>query len=124
MNVFDIMQQVTQRLIDKGETPYSINNGLCVDWAEEVFSVAHDSDHEVELWETLFGFSDTTHAFLRVDGKFYDAEALDGVSDHMNLPIFSGLDRQPVWCIDSNHTVDENKRDMSNEMVEEYYRIN
>lgn len=124
MTVFEIMRQVTQRLIDKGETPYSINNGLCVDWAEEVFGAAHDLINEIEIWETLFGFAHTTHAFLRVDGNFYDAEALNGVDDHMDLPIFSGLPRQPVWCIDSNHVVAENKRDMTDEMVEEYHHTN
>ena len=96
-----IMQEVTARFAP--DTPYEINNGCCAEWANEVFLSLSDSEHAVEYWETPFGVGDTEHAFLKINGKFYDAECPRGTTDPMQLPIFAKLVKpQPVWRIDTN----------------------
>ena len=111
------------------ESPYDINDGLCEDWANQVFDRLKDEVF-VEIWETLFGFAATTHVFIRIDGKFRDAECLAGVEDHMDLPIFAKLlaecGRQPVWLIDhsGNGEVTDNRRDVTSEMVRQYNEMN
>jgi hypothetical protein len=75
----------------------------------------------------MFGNGQTAHFFIRSEGKrFYDAECLDGVEDHMDLPTFQrilaeGLGRQPIHCIDTNNLVacvgDESYRDFSEELL-------
>jgi hypothetical protein len=101
MNPAQAIQDVTARFAP--DTPYEINNGCCAEWANEVFSALHDSEHAVEYWETPFGVGDTEHAFLKINGKFYDAECPQGTTDPMELPIFSKLPNpQPVWRIDHN----------------------
>lgn len=117
----EVLQEVTASF---DLPPYEINCGDCGHWADEVMKRL--PNHQVEYWETPFGTADTEHAFLRIDGKFYDAEALEGVDDHMELPLFSKLlekfGRQPVWCIDhnGNDLFAENKRDMTDQQVIEY----
>lgn len=124
------MRKVTQQFADEGVTPYNINDGECDAWAQEVMDLLEDSKHEVEIWETVFCFADTTHVFLRVDGKFYDAECLQGADDHMELPIFANLleecGRQSVWMTDCNEAAKpvENRRDLTYEQVLEYNKEN
>jgi len=81
--------------------PYSINCGWCDLWADDVSGVLRRLGHDVEVWETDFEKADFCHVFVRIDGKFYDAEERDGVDDYMKLPIFRRLfkvipRRQPV----------------------------
>lgn len=84
-------------------TPYEINNGLCESWATDVQEGLKTTGHKVGIWETVFALADTNHVFLQIDGKFYDAECLDGVDSYMQLPIFSKLGPQPVILIDANY---------------------
>jgi hypothetical protein len=111
-------------------SPHNINNGLCYEWAQEVLDRLQDSPHKVQLWEILLGFGDTSHAFVSIDGTFYDAEAPNGVPDHMLLPCLNGLPRQPVFVIDNNRATTaaqpplENKRDVSDELLAEYNEEN
>lgn len=84
-------------------TPYEINNGLCESWAIDVQAALKTTRHRVGIWETVFALADTTHVFLQIDGKFYDAECLDGVDSYMQLPIFSKLRPQPVVLIDADY---------------------
>lgn len=128
MTPFQLMVEVTERFGKQGVVPYEINNGLCDEWANEVMEQLRNTDYKVELWETPFGFADTIHVFVMIDGKFHDAECLDGVEDHMQLPIFArmaeaGAKRQPVWRIDANHdggTLEDGRRDITLEMLKEY----
>jgi hypothetical protein len=101
--------------------PYDINCGDCYEWAERVFEELKDT-HQIEIWEVPYGMGDTCHAFLKINGKFYDAEALDGVDDYSNLPIFNKLPVQPVWVIDANFDdVIENRRcNITHVMLVEY----
>jgi hypothetical protein len=83
--------------------PYDINNGFCYEWAGTLL----ENLPNTEIWEVPLGVGDTSHAFVRYNGKFYDAECLDGVVDHMDLPLFKNPDnyirhRQPIWRIDHN----------------------
>ncbi len=121
-----IAQVIADATAEFGGDPYQINNGSCYEWAEFILERLHDENHQVQLWEVPFGMGETTHAFLRIDGKFYDAEAPNGVMDHMNLPIFQKIfaqtkTRQPVWLIDYNQgMVEENRRDITHEMLVRY----
>ena len=139
MTIAEAIQKVTAEYAEKGITPYEINNGSCEEWANEVAGLlgldvysaeqAPNPEHKVEIWETLFGYAYTTHAFVRIDGKFYDAECQEGVDDHMDMPIFKKLlastgRRQPVWCIDTNHKNVESRRDISDAILAEYNRVN
>ncbi len=112
-------------------SPYEINNGCCNEWAQEVLDLLAKAPVLVEMWEKPFGFADTTHCFLRINGKFYDAEDLEGTDDHMGLPIFAKLfketkTRQPVWLIDHNGFADpkQNVRDVSLELWKEIRKDN
>lgn len=111
MNPAEAMAQVTQSFAEEGITPYEVNNGNCDAWAEEVLGLLGETGHKVQIWATPMFYADTTHIFLRIDGKFYDAECSAGVDDHNELPIFAkliadGLRRQPVWCEDANHELE------------------
>jgi len=98
------MKEILQAVTDSFETtPYEINNGLCESWAIDVQEALKTTGHRVGIWETVFALADTTHVFLQIDGKFYDAECLDGVDSYMQLPIFSKLGPQPVILIDANY---------------------
>lgn len=127
--ILNAMKKVNENFLREDNlSPYEINDGFCEDWAEQVFEILSKSENDVQIWATLFGFADTSHVFLRINDKFYDAECLDGCLDHMELPIFSkliGFKRQPVWLENINHNNDiiENKRDTTPEMIKEYNEI-
>lgn len=124
------MEMANEDFANDEMTPYDINNGCCDEWAELVSKNLEDHAN-VEIWETVFLFADTSHVFLRINNKFYDAECLDGVDDHMQLPIFEKLfkatnRRQPVWIIETNNEFEskEIRRDITDEEVKEYDKIN
>ena len=58
------------------DKPQVINWGQCFQWAY----LAYHLFEGVELWDTH------THAFIKYNGKFYDAERPDGVLDWRELP--------------------------------------
>ena len=125
MTLHEVLLNTNTEFSSRGIVPYDINNGYCSEWADSVFASLDTTTSIVEVWETPFGIADTSHTFIRIDGLFYDAECLTGVSDHMDLPIFTKLIpiRQPVWLLDHNGKYfDDNRRDMSQEMVNEYYQ--
>lgn len=110
-NMRRIFEEVTNELLEdmrrigfyrQGElcrdaTPWDINNGLCEEWA---YMVSDRIGSEVEIWETDFDGCDTHHIFIRVGGRFYDAECHEGVVNYMELPIFRGLRQQPILLVD------------------------
>lgn len=122
--MFKVMQLITTNW---GKTPYEINNGDCYDWAEKVFRAFKGS---IETWETPYDISEVLHGFVKVANKFYDAECLNGVKDHMDLPIFkkwagSGLCRHPVWRIGyKGKCFGPSRRSMTLLQVKEYNKIN
>lgn len=126
------MKELNAKYKKEGITPFKINDGYCDTWAQTIADEMVEIC-AVEIWETVFGYADTNHAFLRINGLFYDAECLDGVEDHMSLPIFKKLfkvtkKRQPVWLVDINRPEDrpfgENKRDLSKEDEMSYKKEN
>lgn len=121
--VMEILNEVNSKFERCGST-YEINNGWCEEWADSAFSKLQKTANAVEVWATPYFFADTTHSFLRINGKFIDAECLTGVDDHNELPIFkrlieAGYQRQPVWCEDSNHKNKESTRDISPRLAKE-----
>lgn len=69
----------------------AINNGYCGDFADELCSVF--SDIEVVMCSTpthlmLDGPRIGGHFWVRIDSRYYDAEAPDGVIDWRELPFF------------------------------------
>lgn len=98
MKLSEILKDVTDNF---EESPFEINNGCCEEWAEQVLERINQEKSSIfsdfGRWDTVPFLADTNHAFIFVDGKFYDAECLEGVEDYMQLPIFKKLDRnQPV----------------------------
>jgi len=104
MSLLDTLQSLNDQFIAHCGSAYEINNGYCEEWADQAFGLLHDKADKVEVWATPYFFADTSHSFIRVDGKFYDAECLTGVEDHNDLPIFKKLGKpQPVWMENANH---------------------
>src|SRR6185295_2111880 len=122
--MIEILNKLNAEFIEDCGSAYEINNGSCEEWADEAFSRLEQLDIKVELWATPYFFADTTHSFIRVNGKFIDAECLEGVDDHNDLPIFRklialGKGRQPVWLENTNHDSKENIRDISLSLAKE-----
>ncbi len=122
-----IIETVNLDFENRGVTPYQINNGYCNEWADTVFEEMAKTDSIVEEWETIWGFSECSHSFIRVDGRFYDAECTMGVNNYMELPIFSKvfgitMEKVPVWLVDysSNGYWDFNKFNTTPSMIEKY----
>ena len=75
---------------DRTKPEYSdINNGYCREFAYRALGVfGHNSVyHEIE-------FKGIPHAFVEFNGKYYDAECIDGADYYLELPIFKTLDWQ------------------------------
>lgn len=72
-------------------TPFDVNNGYCEEWANLV--VEHLPGAQVVDPGNFSGNSDDSleagHVFVLYRGKFYDAEATDGVSSWLELPYFT-----------------------------------
>jgi hypothetical protein len=62
-----------------------INSGRCVDWAELVCGVV--AGMIMTEWDDPQ--SGLLHTFVHWQGRWYDAERLDGTADVTGLPIFS-----------------------------------
>jgi hypothetical protein len=69
-------------LVDKFHlTPYEINTGHCIDFANETFYMARDFGIKTEI-----RFNDRAgHSWIEYEGKHYDAEAPKGISNWRNL---------------------------------------
>ena len=63
---------------------YDVNNGYCFEFAEELCS----NFEKVRQFETPFDQDFPLHSFVKINGKYYDAECLEGVDDPINLPIY------------------------------------
>lgn len=67
------------------ETPADINNHYCRYVAEKVVErVGKQCDLQI-LEDGGRGF---VHVWIACDGRHYDAECIEGVDDHQNLPFF------------------------------------
>lgn len=81
--------------IDVEDHPEVINCGWCYNWAYAAYS--------------LYGgtlCSTTQHAFVKLNGRYYDAEALEGVEDWRCLPIFKFIVSNTQFDINNFHVVE------------------
>lgn len=74
-----------QRTRVHGEpTIREINNGWCAAWARRVrYMIPRAREHSERDADGL------VHAWIELDGRFYDAECLDGVDDPDMLPFYT-----------------------------------
>lgn len=102
-----------------GVVPRLINNGDCYLWARVVSLLVPTA----ELWAV--DLSAGAHAFVRLDGRFYDSERLDGCQRWQDLeyvrraearrPLVVVAPAQPMdiarfeaeWYIDGDHALIE-----------------
>ena len=107
---YDTLARITQEFIDDDcGSAYNINNGYCEEWAYAVLEALKDTPHQVGFWETDIDLAYCAHAFVEIDGKFYDAECLDGVADYMQLPLFAKVqDKLPPGEVDPVQLQDYN----------------
>lgn len=80
-----ILREILDEATRMGDSPRDINGGYCADVATivwERFPLVEIVDDE-ELGRDIY-----THTFLRFEGRYYDIEALEGVVDWRDLPIF------------------------------------
>lgn len=73
--------------------PKEINSGKCDDWAAQVSNhFAWRTAIDCEVWSTSQyseGYSKADdHLFVKIGNLFYDAETLDGVESHPQLPFY------------------------------------
>jgi hypothetical protein len=59
-----------------------------------VLEALQDSSHEAGCWATDCDHACCGHVFIEIDGRFHDAECLEGVDDYMQLPLFARWQRQ------------------------------
>ncbi len=95
MNITATLQSITDAF---AESDREINDGLCYSWAEIVASRFANCGHDVQIWLA----DDSVHAFVNIDGLYYDSECLTGVEDYHDLPLFGRLPSYcPAWQIKS-----------------------
>jgi hypothetical protein len=76
---------------------YDINCGYCEEWAaitrQKYFELTGQSVIEILSDIDLIGdFGEVPgHAFIRFEGKYYDAECPEGVDDWRKLPLFTRI---------------------------------
>lgn len=64
-------------------TTWDINNGECEDWANRVALRVKATE---VVWLDEFD-EEVSHCAALIDGRWYDAECLDGVDDWQDLPL-------------------------------------
>jgi len=83
-------------------TAWDINDGWCEEWAEAaVRRIGGDAEAAdlASLRYEKFGlpegiFEDVAHIVLLLDGRFYDAQDIEGVDDPRQLQLVRGVSRQ------------------------------
>lgn len=88
--VIQALREVRETLLSnpvspRVETPADINRRYCRYVAETVVDRVGD-DHDVQILED--GGRGFVHTWIRHDGRHYDAECIEGVTDYRNLPFF------------------------------------
>lgn len=84
--------------------PVEFNNGCCVSFAEHFAPkidgamIEDSTDHFNSIKEYIptYKHGSNYHQFINIKGRFYDYEALDGVSKVIDLPFFKRLKTNPV----------------------------
>lgn len=100
--ISDIAREVTAEFLAKLTTgfyrdgnyrhdplPWDINQGYCEEWATEVaWRYNQEGDRTAAITGMYMGLDEPWHTYVILDGKYYDAEAPDGVDDPSELPIY------------------------------------
>jgi len=104
-----ILERITGDFIADCGSAYEVNNGCCEEWGYEVLEALADFPCMVGYWETDVDQAHSSHVFIEIDGRWYDAECLDGVDDYMQLPLFAKWQKkhpgevEPVQLEDYNN---------------------
>ena len=69
---------------ERDMTPIWINHGYCHEFAEDL----QERFPEATLYYTKSGPLTPYHWFIKIDGRYYDAEAPEGVMRIQDLPTF------------------------------------
>jgi hypothetical protein len=88
-----VLEKITWRLVEEYGSPYAINCGACEEWASAVLETLEDSPHAAGYWATDCDHACCGHVFVEIDGRFHDAECLEGVDGYMQLPLFAKWQR-------------------------------
>ncbi len=70
---------------------WDINNGWCDHWADGAVALLGGGE---TVWLDDEEGDSLDHAALVFDGKYYDAQCLEGVTDYMDLPLCRGVTRE------------------------------
>ena len=84
MNFQEAMQTATEEL---DCDPIVINSGECGDWAELVCESFPGAQQHTMQYREDTGDHDCYHSFVVYQGRYYDAETPQGVSDPELFPI-------------------------------------
>lgn len=71
---------------------WDVNCGWCREWAERARSAI--GGEVVWLDELGYDPDEFSHALLRLDGRLYDAQHLEGVGDASELDVVRGVSRE------------------------------
>lgn len=103
--VNDISITINDLIKNYNVSPYEINNGLCEDFMKKVTSEISSSE------ECCTGFvlkneymKYPIHVWIYYEGKHYDAEAPQGVSDFQELPFFSNINVEDSDILENKFT--------------------
>jgi hypothetical protein len=88
------LEEITRRLVEEYGSPYAINCGGCEEWGEAVLEALMESPCQVGYWATDCDHAFCSHVFIEIDGRFHDAECLEGVDDYRQLPLFATWQRK------------------------------
>ena len=92
--------------VAEGIHPEQINAGFCADFA----TVLWESFREVKILgdDDLDPTREYTHTVMLFEGRYYDAERVDGVDDWRDLPIFARQLIELAELRKGNHANDAN----------------
>ena len=78
-------------------SPYEISHGHCYEWAKEVAKNLPGAQvKDVDLWPQRGKDNLPYHVWVEYQGKAYDAETTNGVSDWKQLPFFKEHSNQEI----------------------------
>jgi 2'-5' RNA ligase len=78
-------------------SPYEISHGHCYEWAKEVATNLPGAQvKDVDLWPQRGKDNLPYHVWVEYQGKAYDAETPNGVSDWKQLPFFKEHSNQEI----------------------------
>lgn len=95
MTCSDVSEIIARMVLSFGKAPRDINNGMCEDFALSVVRELMDAGELGALVVDVTWFDEEWnddfkpwHAWVYLDGRWYDAEAPHGVDDWEDLPFF------------------------------------